>query len=134
MSEIVSAMHWGDVATWFAAIATLLAVLVALYGDKLKSRWFRPGLVLRFRDRRGVFQRTELRLPDSSTRMAEARYYRLCVGNQGRWPIATNVQVFLLQIEEPGAAGAPRVTWAGELPFVWEHQAIYPLARTVGSE
>jgi hypothetical protein len=91
-------------------------------------------LSLTMPERLGVFQRTELTLPDGNKRVADARYYHFRVGNHARWPKATAVQVYLLQIEDSDAAGAPRVTWSGELPFVWQHQAIYPLARDIGAD
>jgi hypothetical protein len=123
----VISVDWGDVATWVGAAATFLAVLIALYGDAIKSRMFRPELHLHVTNRRGVAQPTQV---EGQTR--EARYYHFRVSNPMRWPAATGVQVFLLQIEEPDAAGVPHVLWSGELPFVWQHQHIYPLARNIG--
>ncbi len=114
------------------ALGTFLAVIVALFGDWIKGRWFRPQLELELEAPRGVFQRSTVTAPDGTTRLANARYYHLRVRNKARWPIATQVQVYLLRVEEPRADGQFALTWVGELPLRWRNQEIYPLARSIG--
>ncbi len=119
------------------ALGTFLAVLVALFGDWAKNKWFKPKLSLRLLSRLGTRQRTAVGAPErdgGGTRIADARYYHLQVSNAKRWPPATHVQVHLLQIEELGPDRSLRVAWCGDLPLIWQHQQIYPLARTIGAD
>src|SRR5262249_37758525 len=83
---------------------------------------------------RGVAQRVTIRSPDGSSREEDARFYGLKVRNQNRWPIATQVQVYLLRIEEPRPDGQLGVTWAVDLPLRWQHQEISPLVRSIGED
>src|SRR5712691_4753665 len=68
-----------------AAIATLAAVLVALFGDWIKARLFSPKLVLSLRNATG--ERTTVTLQWQTEqglqqRIEEARYYHVRVSNQ----------------------------------------------------
>lgn len=124
--------------TWIAhtaiALATFLAVAVALFGDWLKSLWFKPKLELEFRNPRGVSQQAQVTDPGGRPRSVECRYYHLQVINRNRWPVATQVQVNLSRIEEPDAAGRLKVTWTGDIPLTWRFQEVHPVARSIGPE
>jgi hypothetical protein len=117
------------------AIATLAAALVALFGDWIKSRLFSPKLKLSLRndvgDRTTVTTQWETE-QGLQQRNAEARYYHVKVENKTRWPHANRTQVYLVRVEEPGPGGDLQITWSGELPLQWTHQAIHPVARTIG--
>ena len=118
-----------------AAIATLAAVLVALFGDWIKAYLFSPKLALSLRNATGEKTTVTLQWQTDQglqQRTEEARYYHVQVSNQVRWPRANQTQVNLLRVEEPGPDGELQVTWSGELPVQWTHQAIHPLARTIG--
>ena len=127
---------WNWWVNFGVAIATLGAVFVALFGDWIKSRLFSPKLVLNLRNAIGEKTtvtsqwQTDLGLQQ---RNEEARYYHVRVSNQVRWPSANQTQVYLLRVEEPGPDGELQVAWSGELPVQWTHQAIHPVARTIGS-
>ena len=54
------------------------------------------------------------------------------VSNERRWSPCTQVQVFLLRVEEPDAAGVFKVKWLGEIPIRWRNQEIKPLVQTIG--
>ena len=118
------------------AIATLGAVLVALFGDWIKAHLFSPKLNVSLRNTFGDKTKTRLEWFDENglrqSRMADSRYYHLAVSNGVRWPAATQTQVYLQRVEEPGPDGELQTTWAGEIPMEWMHQSIYPAARTVG--
>jgi hypothetical protein len=74
-----------------------------------------------------------LNAPDGTTRETVGRWYHLRVTNERRgWSPATQVQVFLLRVEEPDAAGEYKITWVGEIPMRWRHQEASPLTRTIG--
>lgn len=119
-----------------AAVTTLAAVFVALFGDWIKSRLFSPKLALSLRN--SVGEKTTVTLQWQTEqglqqRNEEARYYHVRVSNQVRWPSSNQTQVYLLRVEVPGPDGELQVTWSGELPVQWTHQAIHPVARTIGS-
>jgi hypothetical protein len=116
------------------ALGTFLAVLVALFGEWAKSKWFKPDLHIRLSNPRGGLAKVTLNAPDGSSRVANARYYHLVVSNRKRWPVATQVQVSTLRIEEPNPGGSSRILWGGEVPLKWKFQEIYPLQRTIGAE
>jgi hypothetical protein len=119
---------WVNVAV---ALATLLAVLVALFRDWIKNKLFKPDLRLELSEPRGELVQSMLP-PDG--RVVNMRLYHLRVRNGKTWPPATEVQVFLLQIEEPGPGGELQILWRGDIPFPWRHQTLYPLARTIGHD
>jgi hypothetical protein len=117
------------------AVATFAAVLIALFGDWFRARIFSPKLKLQLRNSHGEATVVRMQWQDETgiheTRDA-ARYYHVRVLNEKRWPAANQVQVHLVRVEELGADGL-QVTWSGEMPIQWMHQAIYPLARTIGA-
>ena len=118
-----------------AAVATLAAVLVALFGDWIKAKLFSPKLALSLRNATGEKTTVTLQWQTEQglqQRIEEARYYHVRVENQVRWPSANQTQVYLLRVEEPGPDGGLQVTWSGELPVQWTHQAIHPVSRTIG--
>lgn len=121
------------------ALATFLVVLVALFGDWLRTKLFRPKLDLQLLSREGEKARIVIASVDqetgqTKTREEDARYYHIRVSNSKRWPAATQVQIHLLRVEEPGPDDQFRVTWAGDVPLRWRHQDIHPLARTIGHD
>jgi hypothetical protein len=117
------------------AAATFLVVFIVLFGDWIRARLFSPKLRIEFPNAEGV--RTPVLLQWQSEqglqqRTEDGRYYRARVKNLVRWPNATQVQLYLLRIEEPGPDGTLQLTWFGEVPLQWTHQEIYPLDRTIG--
>jgi hypothetical protein len=125
-----------------AAVATFLAVLAALYGDKWKNWRFPASLGLELHSPLGQLHNIVvegLKQPDGSRplRPAKCRMYYLRVYNAttARWPQVKDVRVLLLRIEEPDAAGNQLKTlWAGEMPLRWAHQEVNPFAKSVGPE
>lgn len=97
-------------AAWATAIATFLAVLVALRHD-IASLWRRPRLRATIRMGPPDCHKTELQRVDLSTRgieRTECFYLRLWVENIG--PVrAEQVQVFVAMLEKQHADGAFRV-------------------------
>jgi len=133
----MSEFWWNWWVQFAVATGTLGAVLAALFGDWVKHRLFRPDLRLGLLNERGTHTRMQITAPQGEgggSRTTDSRYYHFLVRNTRRWPVATNVRVFLLQIEEPGPAGALQVMWTGNVPFVWRHQQIFPMERTVGAD
>lgn len=60
------------------------------------------------------------------------RFYHLRVSNERDWRVATNVQVYLLRVEEQGPDGRFRSVWSNEVPIKWRNQEIFSLTQTVG--
>ena len=114
------------------ALATLAAVIVALFGSRIQAWLFKPGLALSVPDPRGESIQARITSPSGAVSVVDARYYHLRVTNRARWPAATGVQVFLIRLEEPGPDGQLQIKWASEVPLRWMHQEVYPVTRTVG--
>lgn len=120
---------WVNVAI---ALGTIGAVLAALFGQRVHAWLFKPDLVLSLPNPRGEWQRVEIRSPNGDQRPEDARYYHLRVTNAATWSKATDVQLFLVRLEEPGPDGQLYVKWASEIPLRWKYQEIMPLSRTIG--
>jgi hypothetical protein len=114
------------------AVATVGAVVVALFFDRMRARFFPPLLNLQLINPKGVRTTVRLTSPDGSQRDEAGRYYHLRASNGRRWSQASHVQVFLVRVEEPGPDGVLNVTWSGDIPIKWRHQEIFPPARDIG--
>jgi len=110
-----------------SAIATTCAVLVALFGQAFRDKFFPPKLNLNLLDAAGELTT----FTQSST---QVRYYHVRVSNARRWSPAQQVQVMLLGVAEPAADGSLRPIWTGDVPLSWRHQNIFPIYRTIGSD
>jgi hypothetical protein len=113
------------------ALATLLAVVVALFGQKWQAWLLPPRLTLTLGRKEG--EKTQLRNQNDGTLVDDVRYYYLKVSNGRRWSPAEGVQVYLSRIEEPGQSGDVQVVWFGNVPIRWRDQEYVPLMRTIGS-
>jgi len=117
----------GIVGTWIIAIA-------AIWGEKIRSLLFRPGLQLALLSAVGEFV-AEAQPPKkkgSQARFVPTRYFRLRVTNARRFPTAHEVEVLLTKLEKRGPDGLPQPFYDGPLPLTWRHQEIYPRTRTIG--
>jgi hypothetical protein len=118
---------WVQVAVAVGTIsAAIVALVVAISGDRLKHRWFPPKLKLTLLDPEG----THAVLGNGTI----GRWYHVLVHNEARWSNANQVRVLLLQVEEPAPNGALQITWTGAAQLIWENQSLYPAARTVGAD
>ncbi len=124
---------WPNFWSAATAVGTIGAVVVALFGNWLRAHLTPPKLTLRLKDERGTKTPVTITAPsDGSQRQTEGRWYHATVENRRRWSPAHGVQVFLLRLEEPDAAGEDQVTWVGSIPLRWRHQEIHPLALLIG--
>ena len=117
------------------AFGTIAVALVALFGQAFRSKFFPPRLTLRLAKPEGEKARVRLtwfEQGEPKERWEDARYYHLRVSNERRWSPATNAQVFLIRMEEPGPDGELQITWTGDVPMRWRHQEVFPPARTIG--
>ena len=113
-------------------MATFLAVVAALFGDRIKSRLFAPKLRLTLWKAAGTKSPVLLESPDGQQRFEDGRLYHVCVENLVRWPIARQVQIQLIRVEEPRPNGDFMIVWSAQMPLRWMHQVIVPLARDIG--
>jgi hypothetical protein len=119
------------------AVGTLAVAFVALFGDWLRARLFRPRLHLSLVDPMG--EATTVRIiwgteEGPREQSAGARYYHVRVSNVARWPNATEAQVRLVRLEEPGPDGELQLRWTGDMPINWKFPQLHPLARTIGPD
>ena len=119
------------------AVATMSAVVVALFKDAIISRLFPLKLEIELLNSVGEWSPIRMQWQNEQGQIeqkdSEARYYHLRVSNKRPWRVATNVQVYLLSVEEPGPDKRFQLKWVNAIPMTWRHREIYPLTRTVGS-
>jgi hypothetical protein len=84
------------------ALGTIGAVLVALFGQAFRAKFFPPKLSLQLTDRNGEATRKSI---GEGPLTQPARYYHIQVSNARRWSPARDVRIVLLQVEEPGPDG-----------------------------
>jgi hypothetical protein len=124
---------WNWWVQFAVAVGTFLtvaaALFIALYGEKLRAKYFPPLLSLKLGKPEG--ERTQLK-DQNGAYIDDVRYYYVEVSNARRWSRADQTQVFLIRIEEPGPSGNLQITWSGDIPIRWRNQEIVPLLRTVG--
>lgn len=123
---------WVNIAV---AIGTISAVIVALFGQAFRAKFFPPKLALKLIHPEG--EKTKQRLTwfdgnQQKERWEDVRYYHVQVQNYRRWSPANQTQVFLTKLEEPGPDDDLQVTWRGDIPIGWRHQDVHPTARTIG--
>jgi hypothetical protein len=124
---------WNWWVQFAVAAGTLVLAFAAIWGRRIESWLFRPKLILKLLSEDGTLTYVELRSPDDgTTRTESARYYHLHIRNAMRWPNATNVQVVLFRVDEPGPDGVYQQVWAGAMPMRWAVPALVPPQVTVG--
>jgi hypothetical protein len=136
MSGMNDSFWWNWWVNAAVAVATFAAVLVALFGQAFRGKFFPPKLSLRVLNQDGERTTVLLRWREGNEvkeRSEDARYYHLRVMNSRRWSPAAHLQVVLLQVEEPGPNEKLQVTWSGAIPLGWRHQELFPPARTIGA-
>ncbi len=113
------------------ATGTLGAVVVALFGNWIQLRFFPPKLTIGLLDPDG--EKVDV-TTSTGQKVDEARYYHLLVSNSRRWFTARNVDVRLLQIEEPAPGGGWRTIWQATAPISCRNQAFNPMKHDIGSD
>jgi hypothetical protein len=105
-------------------LMTFLAVLVALFGARLRH-WIRPPqLVIALANADGW--KGWLYNLDSTTnralRSTEGIWYHVRVENGARWDPVTGVHIFALSIEAPDASGDFKAIESSNAPLGWRHE------------
>ncbi len=102
--------EWDVVASWFAGIATLLAVVLALFLDQLKAWWRQAKLVVSHKGDDNGDRRYVPPPFAGGDKSREELWLRLRVTNQARTP-ARGVQLRLLTIKKTTAPLENRPGW-----------------------
>jgi hypothetical protein len=119
-----------ELATWVGAIATLLAVIVALMKDDIVGFWRRPKLQLSLNPFAPDCHKIRIDLINRGTgaviRSMDSYYLRLWIENKGNVR-ATDVQVFAAALHRKHADGNYKAE-AGFLPMnlKWSHSQLSP--------
>jgi len=127
-----------DAAVWIGSIATLLAVIVALFKEQLVRIWRRPKLQARVRLSAPDCHKTQMTLFDQKTgaviERADCYYFRLWVENRGNQR-AEKVQVFVSKLFRRHADGS-FVEDKSFLPMNlrWSHSQLSPLGPEIFAE
>lgn len=113
------------------AVGTIGSVIVALFGNWIRLKFFPPSLTVGLLNNEGG----KISVSNATTgqKVDEARYFHLLVSNSRRWFTATNTDVRLLQVEEPAPGGGWRTTWRATVPIHCRNQASNPLKHDIGS-
>jgi hypothetical protein len=122
---------WVQLAT---ALATFLAVLAALFLDWFRATFFPPALELRFVDVRGAPPvKAFVQTPEQPILFETvSRWYHVQVKNNRRMSRATDIEVYLLAVETPNAAGQYVKRNTGAIPFTVRHEAVVRPGRIIG--
>lgn len=94
-----------------AAVATLLVVVIALWGEWIKLRLgITPRLTLELKDPKGE------RTSEGNTKL---RYYHLTVSNARQWAPARNVIVVIRRVQKELENGEWNTTYVGVMQLAW---------------
>lgn len=112
----------------FSAAGTWFVAAMAIWGEWIRSYFFRPNLRV---ERIGLSSQIV-----RQNNGMDARYYHVRVSNvrPRRFPAAREVQLLITLVEKPDANGDPYVEFGETLPLWWVRQEILPLFRTVGPD
>jgi hypothetical protein len=114
---------WSDLALKaLGAGATFLAVLVALFGARLRHWLMPPRLKITLASAEGYPSVLHtLNLLTNQATVTEGFWYHVRVENEARWSPATGVYIFVSLIEAPDAAGDYQPVWSGQAALHWRH-------------
>jgi len=104
-------------------LATFFAVIVAIWGERIRQRWKRPKLIL-------TLNEPALTLTTSGIK---GWYYLICVRNEKRTNPAQNVRILLTRVFKQGPDGAWKERrFSGPTQVQWRWPGSMPQYSTVG--
>jgi hypothetical protein len=116
-----------ELANWLVAIGTLTAVVVAIWGEFLRSKLAPPKLRFVLHNTRGTVTRI--------TQGPRVIYYHLKIVNSRPWFLAKNCQVRLIDISQRGPDNNFRPVPNPVPPtFVWSPAGFVPVATNISKE
>jgi len=118
-----------------SALATVAAVIVALFGSWINS-WFYK-IVLDFTPRlllsTGGIESADPDNPKVRIFRPEKYWaYAITVRNPRRWFKLTNAQIFVIDVKERRIDGVYDSIWSGALPLLWQDRITNSGPRTIG--
>lgn len=119
---IVSAL--GVLGIWIIAV-------LALAGDKIRARLFRPTLNLELVSATGEVMPLAM---EESAPVQARRFYLRVANAYGRFSVAHAVQVMVTKVEFSQGDSEAIVQWSGMVPLIWQHQQLYGTTHDIGTE
>jgi hypothetical protein len=112
---------------------TFAAVVVALFGPRLRNWFSPPQLKLQLANPDGMQGSvyTLNRATGQAQEQTKAIWYHARVENKTRATPVAGVHIFLLSIEAPDASGAYQPVWQGNAGLGWRHDP-NPKPKTIG--
>src|SRR5260370_38584430 len=122
----------------FAGLGTWTVAFIALFGERIRSRWNSPDLVVELVNAGGELATQTFRRQDEAgvtqQRTRDARHYRLRVTNRNRRGPAHEVHVVVESVTRASEVGAePVQEMRGPIPLTWEHADAFPAMRNGGA-
>jgi hypothetical protein len=114
-------MHLSNWIEAFTGFATLGAVLVALFRERILARWHPPRLSISVASELGELIDPIGLTVNGATHRGAALYFHVRVANPRRYFPVRSVQVALLGVELKGPDGRYRAAWSGDFPLPWRH-------------
>lgn len=115
---------WSAYAAWFGAIATFLAVIVALFREDIMQRFHHPKLTARIKMGSPDCQLTHMESRDVLGKLlfrSSVYYFRLWIANEGDVR-AEQVQVFVAKLQRRNPKGEFETQdWFLPLNLIWTH-------------
>lgn len=110
-----------------SSLGALLVVILAIWGDWVRSVLAAPGLRVALRNREGLMTFDKDGVP--------VRYYHLVVSNSRRWAPARNVIAYMTQMDrsEPDGRWQPAFQ-TGPVPLPWQFDQHHPGLPLIGYE
>lgn len=115
---------WGTVAQWASALGTTCAVVVAIWGDRLRRCILKPRIVLSVTKPTGDIALTQ-RIDSKGIPLmpVPATWLHVAVSNPTRWFPAKDAEVYLLRVERLRASVWVE-EWEGPTALTWRHGSL----------
>ena len=111
---------------WVSAVLTLIVIIVAIWGERIRQLWTTPKLHISLDSSKGVL--------NSRNDQKKAQYYILNVENTRRSSPAKNVRVLLTNIfkQTPDRASWQEMSFSRPVHATWRWVNIVPPYTTIG--
>ncbi|HEX4113780.1 MAG TPA: hypothetical protein VH020_14705 [Stellaceae bacterium] len=112
------------------AVGTWVIAVIAIWGDAIRGRLFRPNLEISVLNTTGS-DLIPVAYPDGTR--ATGRFYHLKIANSRPSYSAGQVQVWILRVEREGPDGKAQTVLSEPVPLRWRHQQIQPLRMNIAA-